>query len=484
MNELSAAAVRSYHERTKHHPGGPGRRIDPTLIPRDHKSYVDLPVVPLPGPAVSSRTLFEVLAGTGTEARHLSLGALAAVLHYSAGIVRRRRIGGREFAFRAAPCTGAAYHVELYVVCGDVGPLPAGAYHYDVPSASLRELRRGDYRRALAGACCDDGVAAADASLVLTSTFWRNGWRYGERAYRHVFWDAGTLLANLLALAEAHSLAPVLRSTFVDGEVNALLGVDPRREAAVAVVSLGAGTVAPQSPAVTTLDVATEPLSRAEVEYPLIWQTHAATSLRDCDEVRTWRERSSGARKGASKALVPQVALALEASIERRGSSRRYSDTPLSLEETRSVLSAARGSRHSDHPAEAALCTPLLVVNRVEGVSPGAYALDEPGELTPLREGNFALQAAHLALDQPAAASAAVNVYYVASLPEVMAALGGRGYRAVQLEAGIRTGQVYLAATALGFRATGLTFYDDEVARFFGMAPGSTAVLMLAVFGR
>src|SRR5690606_23814810 len=138
MNEQSVAAVREYHERTKHHPGGPGRRIDPTLIPRDYKRYVDLPVVPLPEPDVSGRTLFEVQAAADGPPREVTPGALAAVLHYSAGIVRRRRIAGREIAFRAASCTGAAYHIEAYVVCGGTGPLRAGVYHFDVPSGSLR----------------------------------------------------------------------------------------------------------------------------------------------------------------------------------------------------------------------------------------------------------------------------------------------------------------------------------------------------------
>ena len=61
---------------------------------------------------------------------------------------------------------------------------------------------------------------------------------------------------------------------------------------------------------------------------------------------------------------------------------------------------------------------------------------------------------------------------------------GDRGYRAVQLEAGVRSGRVYLAATALGLRVTGLTFYDDEVASALGIDTADTAVLMLVAAGR
>jgi hypothetical protein len=60
--------------------------------------------------------------------------------------------------------------------------------------------------------------------------------------------------------------------------------------------------------------------------------------------------------------------------------------------------------------------------------------------------------------------------------------LGNRGYRAVQLEAGILGGKMYLAAYALGLGATGLTFYDDEAARFFSPhADGKSAIFLTAL---
>ena len=481
---MNAHLTPDYHERTKHHPGDAvaPRRVDAGLIPKQYKRYVGLPDVALPPPSRSERSLFDVLAAVDRAPQALHLDDLAAVLHYSAGIVRRTTARGRQVAFRAASCTGALYHIEVYVVCGGLTGLAAGIYHYDVLAGNLRPLRTGDYRRALAAACCDDALAAAAASVVLTSTFWRNAWRYEERAYRHVFWDAGTLLANLLAVAEAHDLRPELRTAFVDEEVNALLGVDARREATVAVVSLGAGDDAPQPPEVAPPSLKTEPLSRAEIEYPLIWQTHAATRLRDCASVQAWRRRGVGASHD-SPLRKPRAPVTLEEAIERRGSARRFSSTPLPLDALQAVLAAAQGWRRSDLGFAAELVRPLVIVNRVEGLEAGSYRASDDGSLSPIRPGDFAAGAAHLALDQPAAGSAAVNLYFVASLREVASALGERGYRAVQLEAGVRTGQVYLAAASLGLRATGLTFYDDEVARFFGLEPEETLVLMLVVFG-
>ena len=63
-----------------------------------------------------------------------------------------------------------------------------------------------------------------------------------------------------------------------------------------------------------------------------------------------------------------------------------------------------------------------------------------------------------------------------------MERFGNRGYRAVQLEAGILGGKAYLAAYAQGLGATGLTFYDDDVTRFFSPhAAGMSAIFLMAV---
>ena len=73
----------------------------------------------------------------------------------------------------------------------------------------------------------------------MTSTFWRNAWRYRERAYRHTFWDAGTSLSHILAVAASARVAATLVFGFADPLVNALLDVEGTRESTVALVALG-----------------------------------------------------------------------------------------------------------------------------------------------------------------------------------------------------------------------------------------------------
>jgi hypothetical protein len=54
----------------------------------------------------------------------------------------------------------------------------------------------------------------------------------------------------------------------------------------------------------------------------------------------------------------------------------------------------------------------------------------------------------------------------------------------VQLEAGILSGKLYLGAYAQHVSATGLTFYDDEVIRFFSPHASGKSVTMLVATGK
>ncbi len=76
-----------------------------------------------------------------------------------------------------------------------------------------------------------------------------------------------------------------------------------------------------------------------------------------------------------------------------------------------------------------------------------------------------------------------MNIYWLTDLDWSLGSLGGRGYRAAQLDAAIRAGRAWLAAYALRLGATGLTFFDDEVCRFFGQDPSRMGVMFLLAVG-
>src|SRR5207244_8386205 len=155
----------------------------------------------------------------------------------------------------------------------------------------LGRLRAGDQRAAgVAATAGGPAIATAPVIVACTSTFWRNAWKYQARTSRHCFWDDGTLLANLLAVAAAVDLPARVVLGFVDDELNRLLDLDTEREVTLALVALGGGgPPPPPAPPAPRLGLATLPLSAREVDYPAIRRAHAASSLTTAKKGATWR---------------------------------------------------------------------------------------------------------------------------------------------------------------------------------------------------
>jgi hypothetical protein len=78
-------------------------------------------------------------------------------------------------------------------------------------------------------------LGGGEIVLALTGILWRTAWKYEARGYRHLFWDAGTMLANVLELAPEEARVV---TGFVDDDVNEILGVDGEEEAALALLQL------------------------------------------------------------------------------------------------------------------------------------------------------------------------------------------------------------------------------------------------------
>ena len=507
----SLPSARDYHERTKHSPvsirSGP-HYLDWDNQPHPFKVYEDLDPLPLEEHLASSGVpALQAIARSAPEGeRGITRKELGELLFLCAGVTRRRRYFGGEMLFRAAACTGALYHVDVYVVAGPLADLDAGVYHFAPERFALTALRTGDHRGALVEASGGEpAVAQAPAVLVFASTFWRNSWKYRDRAYRHCFWDGGTILANCLAAAAAREIPARTVMGFAEAPVNHLLGLNPDKEGALCLVPVGraASLTAPSGEGLPDLDLVTRPLSRREVDYPSIREMHAASSLATGAEVRNWREgEDPNVAQSARTSDVDTVARELPLEVEppaslptgsieqvivRRGSTRRFSLEAITFAELSNALHyATRGvAMDVDPDGSRPLNRLYLIVNHVAGAAPGAYVLDrERACLQLLKEGKFRREAGFLGLGQEIPRDASVNVYFLADLEPVLARYGNRGYRLAQMEAAVTAGSLYLAAYAQGFGASGLTFFDDDVTAFFSPHAAGKSVMFLVALGR
>src|SRR6266403_3788345 len=498
-------AAWNYHNATKH--SYTSIRTDAHFMdwknqPLPFKIYPTLEPMRLPGEvrqsgvAALSAIAERVSAQTNASP---DLEAVAQLLSLSAGITRSRKYSGGEIYFRAAACTGALYEVELYLVCGELGGWGAGVYHFGPAEFGLRKLRAGDYRGALVAATGGEtAIAHAPLTIICTCTYWRNAWKYQARTYRHFGWDNGTLLANLLAVATALGMPAKVICGFQDADVNRLLDVDPDREVAFSLVALGHfAALARQLPSeLSAIDLESVPLSRNETVYPAMHEIHAASSLRSAEEVETWRGNTPvNELPPPTKPIVPLHPYSdaemprdpIEQVILRRGSARKFAQVPIGLPQLSTMLDRATRGVPADFldPQGTQLNDLYLIVNAVEGLEPGAYVYHRDGHvLECLKTGNFRAQAGHLGLDQQLPAEAAADIFFLADLKMILERFGNRGYRAVQLEAGILSGKLYLGAYAQHVSATGLTFYDDEVIRFFSPHAHGKSVTMLVAVGK
>lgn len=501
-SDLDAAL--KYHNGTKHsyislreHPHFLDWQNKPLLF----KIYPTLEVMRLERnlrqTGVSALSAISAGSEAGTEQVIPDVEALAQLLFLSAGVTKSKKFPGGEIFFRAAACTGALYEIELYIVCGDLPGLAAGVYHFGAAEFGLRLLRSGDFRDVLVKATAgEEHVARSPVLVICTGTYWRNAWKYRSRTYRHFGWDNGTILANMTAVAASLGLPAHIVVGFDDADVNRLIDVDPAHEVAFSLVTVGRTTTPPAAlpKTIDPLGLAVMPYSKEEVDYPAMRQIHEASSLA-AEQLIAWRHSRAAPLQPATASPASRdlhtpderkwPADSIEQVILRRGSTRQFTRDPITYAQLSTVLDAATRSINSDiEPSAGTFINDIYVlINNVVGLDPGAYFFDPlRKQLDLIKPGSYRDEAGYLGLEQQLPADAAVNVFFLADLNAVLTRLGNRGYRAVQLEAGILGGKMYLAAYAQRLGATGLTFYDDDVVNFFSPhARGKSAIFLVAL---
>lgn len=230
-----------YQQATKYHRETLGGRVR-TPQPPPYKQYSDpLAVLQLPPPETSAGMgLWEAVAGRRSlrdfTTAALPLARLSQLLWATQGVTGQR--GG--YLFRASASAGALYPNETYLFVNRVQGCPAGLWHYQVPDHSLAHLAAGDFGERLAAACLGQEFCAEAAVVFAWAGIWdRCAWKYGDRAVRYIYLDAGHLGGQLQLAATALGLGSVNIGAFFDDEVNELLGLEGHQETAVYLTAVG-----------------------------------------------------------------------------------------------------------------------------------------------------------------------------------------------------------------------------------------------------
>ena len=232
LDASALEAVMRYHERSKHHfnrfAPGPGG-LDWANQPDPFRRYAGAALTRLPilgpdeepvSPAYESLYVRGAVPGAP-----LTIRALSRLLEYALALSAWKQAGATRWALRANPSSGNLHPTEGYLLIGGIAELGAspGLFHYAPAEHGLE--RRAD---------CPPGLFARlmrgfppQAFLVgLSSVYWREAWKYGERAFRYCQHDAGHAIGALRIAAATLGWSALVLQDVADETIEALLGLD------------------------------------------------------------------------------------------------------------------------------------------------------------------------------------------------------------------------------------------------------------------
>ncbi len=468
-------AVRDIHRATRNTLfGAVGRSLWPANPPaRRSKLYPGKRRIALPeATARQTRPLCDVLESFSTAERGpasdpIELAELARLLHFTNGVTGRGGGRGSEFGLRAAPSAGAQYAGEIYVAAERIKGLEVGVYYYDPTQRVLVPIRQGSAFGVVEEAVeRPQDLRGAAAAILLTNVFGRYGWRYANRGYRYALIDTGHIGENLRLAARSAGLAEASTLRFQDDRLNALLGVDGRKEAVCALHFVGRPGEGPRSPAPPTRRFYERQIVAPEAvpEVSVTERYHLATGLVPGTPARPNHQREPVAKvsqRFALRGIRPKTSV--EECILQRRSAHIFYDRPVPRMALDWIASAADGGSRLGAPG----IELVLVVHRVVALAPGLYRFDrQKGRLVLERRDDLRGTLVRACLGQRKAGSCAVAFFLVGEIERARRAAGDRSYRDLLIESGTIGQRIYLAAEAAGLAARNLAaFRDDAVNR-------------------
>jgi SagB-type dehydrogenase family enzyme len=505
--ENIAKEIIRYHEETKHHYDRYARSadyMDWDNQPNPFRFYEDTSSFGLPflkkDPIAPYANLYK---RCNNPARKITLATIAGFLELSLALSAWKAVGGARWSLRMNPSSGNLHPTEAHLILPRIQGLQGGIYHYNPLLHALEQ------RAVVSDKVWQDIVAHFGENgflICLSSIFWREAWKYGERAFRYCNHDVGHALAAISFSATLFGWKVSYLNGLSDQELDTMLGFD----------STGFGPLDEEHPDLMCWvhpyfspdsarrlsdalisgfkDVSFKGrpnrLSKQPVNWEIIYKTanltrKPATAEQQYEFTAPWESRQAPIDLAAAK-IIRQRRSAT--AFERKGSVTRKQFLAI-LDKTL--------PRNGSAPFDVGLGDPMLhlliFVHRVEGLTPGLYffirnneGIDrikgltkskfgwEPVEnnypLYLLEVGAFQQAAMMVSCHQEIAGDSAFSMGMIADFKDPVVR-NPFVYRQLFWESGMIGQVLYLAAEAHGVRGTGIgCFFDDAVHEILGFA--------------
>lgn len=465
--------------------------------PAVFKDYPGIqPIILPPNTLLPEDNLSDILRKNRADqiAESIGIQELSIILRLACTLTAKARHSGGDFYFRSAASAGTLYPTELYVLTREMNGLEDGLYHFAIHRHCLYPLRKEDLAQHVLSLSQTSQDKIPCMTFFLTSIFFRSAWKYRDRAYRYHLLDTGHLTDNLILGLKALDLPFSLTYDFDDALVNQLLGIDPKREIALALVQIPGEDADPGACKTEIADLPesiknASQVSGKEVDYLPIREMHAASESFVTKSPPEMIEEL-GLNHGPWNDIMPLSAwpeiMNHSDALYHRRSKRNYVKEPITKDSFTALLEALcvddaqQGNRESLYSQSIAIG---FLVGHAEGMSTGLYLLNaEQSSYSLITEGPFIEEMTHICLDQDWLANAAVHFLFMANLDAIDNTWGPRGYRYAMLTAGRMGQRLYIAATAMGLGCCGIgALYDGEAAELLGLNEDSKLLYLVAV---
>lgn len=509
--------VTTYHNRTKHYFDRYARSLgymDWKTQPDPFRRYEDAPLIRLPlPPAERELPYWKLYAKDGVSPSLLTLQNLSLFFLYSLSITAWKNIPEATWALRVNPSSGNLHPTEGYVLLPKLEGLHdhPGLYHYSPREHGLEHRAEFDPQ---SWTHLNDSLPVSSFVVGLSSVYWREAWKYGERAFRYCQHDVGHALGTLRLAAAALGWSLRLLDTMEEPHLSRLLGLDRKSDfkgadqeypELLALVSPGLVDTANSQETLKKLTAlgwygkANLPTHTSTVDWPVIDQVSLASENRGKD----LREDLSGLPSEQEVFTHPIRTGSFTAEkiiLGRRSALAMDGQTALPIETFYNMMGRLIPTQEAIAPWDVFHWRPRIhfgiFVHRVTGLSEGLYVLVRDPKMVEslkasmdseflwkkpagcptglplylLQVGDFRGKAAGVSCGQSIAGDGAFSLGMIADFQDSLALHGASFYRNLFWEAGLVGQVLYLEAEEAGIRATGIgCYFDDPVHQIFGM---------------
>ncbi|MFT9598293.1 SagB family peptide dehydrogenase [Mesobacillus sp.] len=465
--------------------------------PLSYKLYQGLPVVPLSGEVPLSLAENRQPATPGIKEIGYFLWYVYGINQVSESFFSDDADPAHTYR-RHAPSGGGLYPNELYLYL-KIEDLPDGIYHYDPAHHRLVLLRAGNFDSYIAAALgdrCD--ISSCFGTAFISTMFWKNFFKYNNFSYRLQGLDAGVLIGQLLATTKRFGFAAGVYFQYLDSAINHLLGLCEQEESVYSIIPLSVettnwsanGTASHKNITSEELKSELKPLvfksherSKKVLEFPKLITLNEASKLESTESFNRLRNQPCEVKGNRQITLPKTESLAFdlaEVSKKRSSPEMDFVLSRVSQQQLADLLKESMTAFSYRNDLDDIYCSQEPRVSiygcfyNIEGIPNGAYYYNYAEHtLKEIQQGDHRLRLqTGLSIDNVNLQQVPLCLHVAGNKDFFREELGYRGYRILQMEAGMLVQNLLLTASALGLGGHPLLGFDagkaDELYRMIG----------------